>query len=155
MRAEGSTQNRGVCLTAVPTPRVLNNNLFQVLQRSSQINFPSSWASYIFRTDMLHARRQVAVKGLQPAAVYWINGLSDVPLGVGRWRQLPKHWFQLHRKASWWPAFALLFQIAFLLQYPLTVFTLEFLHKSKIISNDSWANKPLTRNNAYWHFKKT
>lgn len=71
---------------------VLNNSLFQVPERSSQINFPSSWAQYIFRAHAAHVGRQAAVKVLQPTAVYWINGISRFPWGVGRGKkQLPKH----------------------------------------------------------------
>ena len=70
---------------------VLNNSLFQVPQRSSQINFPSSCGLYIFRADTAHLWRQEAVKVLHPTAVRWINGLGGFPWGVGGRKQLAEH----------------------------------------------------------------
>lgn len=108
MRAESSLRNwRGFCLTDLTLNNnsqgvrdrkrgglwhgVLNNSLFQVPERSSQINFLSSWALYIFSVDAAHLWRQAAVKVLHPAAVYWINGLGGFPWGGGGRKQLPKH----------------------------------------------------------------
>lgn len=88
MKAEDSSQNwRGVSLTGLTLdtiskegaglwPRVLNNCLFQVPERSSYINFPSSMALYLLKAITAYVWRRPAVKILQPTAVYWISSLS-------------------------------------------------------------------------------
>lgn len=75
---ESSTKPRSLSRRPNDSWGVLNNNLFQVPGRSSQINFPSPSALYLFSADRVHLWRQVTVKVLQPTAVYWINGLSTL-----------------------------------------------------------------------------